>query len=106
MRAELTVSDEHPLACAIAEAVQIVGVRIRGVHDGVEATEGHRAGQPEHPRQPHGDGAVHPGVPAAKLTWVLAEGGNDAATTGELELPTAEIADTAELFKTTFLGNG
>ncbi len=45
-------------------------------------------------------------MPAAKLTWVLAEGGNDAATTGELELPTAEIADTAELFKTTFLGNG
>lgn len=50
--------------------------------------------------------ARDPRAEAVRLTWVLTEDGNDAITTGELELPTAKAADAGELFKTAFLGNG
>ncbi len=50
--------------------------------------------------------ARDPRAEVVRLTWVLTEDGNDATTTGELELPISEAADAGELFKTAFLGNG
>ncbi len=49
-------------------------------------------------RDPHG-GSV-------EVTWVLTEDGNDAVTTGELRVPTADLVDAADLFKVAFLKEG
>ena len=40
---------------------------------------------------------------SVEVTWVLTEDGNDAVTTGELQIPTADLVDAAELFSSAFL---
>jgi len=37
------------------------------------------------------------------VPWVLTEDGNDEVTRGELQVPTAELIDAADLFKSAFL---
>ncbi|MFF5794649.1 hypothetical protein ACFY5D_21605 [Paeniglutamicibacter sp. NPDC012692] len=37
------------------------------------------------------------------VTWILTEDGNDAVTSGELRVPTADLIDAADLFKRVFL---
>lgn len=45
-------------------------------------------------RDPQADGVT--------VTWILTEDGNDAVTRGELKVPTGDLTDAADLFKTAF----
>jgi hypothetical protein len=40
------------------------------------------------------------------VTWVLTEDGNDAATSGEFRVPTADLVDASDLFQAMFLKEG
>lgn len=46
--------------------------------------------------------AKDPQAASVAVTWVLTEDGNDAVTRGELQVPTADLIDAADLFKSTF----
>lgn len=46
--------------------------------------------------------ARDPGAGSADVSWVLTEDGNDTVTTGEFVVPTEELVDAAELFKSVF----
>ncbi|MBR8741465.1 hypothetical protein [Nocardiopsis sp. MG754419] len=48
----------------------------------------------------------NPHANAVEVSWVLTEDGNDAVTSGELRVPTREIGDVADLFKSVFLSKG
>lgn len=47
--------------------------------------------------------ARDPQASSVMVTWVLTEDSNDAVTSGELRVPTGELIDAANLFKTVFL---
>jgi hypothetical protein len=47
--------------------------------------------------------AKDPQASRVEVSWVLTEDGNDAATSGELTVPTAELADAGDLFSSVFL---
>ncbi|WP_208012435.1 hypothetical protein [Cellulomonas shaoxiangyii] len=47
--------------------------------------------------------AKDPQAVSVSVTWVLTEDGNDAVTRGELQVPTAELIDAADLFKSAFI---
>lgn len=47
--------------------------------------------------------ARDPQAGSVSVTWVLTEDGNDAVTTGELRVPTADLVNAADLFKAAFL---
>lgn len=46
--------------------------------------------------------ARDPGARAVKVSWALTEDGNDGVTTGEFQVPTDELIDAADLFKSVF----
>lgn len=46
--------------------------------------------------------ARDPQADVVAVTWVLTEDGNDAVTKGELKVPTGDLTDAADLFKTAF----
>jgi hypothetical protein len=50
--------------------------------------------------------ARNPQASSVALTWVLTEDGNDTVTSGELRVPTGELIDAANMFKTVFLKEG
>ncbi len=47
--------------------------------------------------------ASDPQASSVMVSWVLTEDSNDAVTSGELRVPTGELIDAANLFKTVFL---
>lgn len=49
--------------------------------------------------------ARDPQADVVTVTWVLTEDGNDAVTRGELKVPTGDLIDAADLFKTAFFKN-
>lgn len=46
--------------------------------------------------------ARNPRASSVAVTWVLTEDGNDAVTSGELRVPTADLVDAADLFEAVF----
>lgn len=46
--------------------------------------------------------ARNPQAPVVTVTWVLTEDGNDATTTGELEITPGDLADAADLLRASF----
>ncbi|MEW1953151.1 hypothetical protein [Terrabacter sp. NPDC080008] len=50
--------------------------------------------------------ARDPQAASVSVTWVLTEDGNNAVTSGEFEVTTAEPIDAADVFKIAFLGSG
>lgn len=50
--------------------------------------------------------ARDPQADVVAVTWVLTEDGNDAVTRGEQKVPTGDLTDAADLFKTAFFKDG
>ena len=46
--------------------------------------------------------ARNPGASSVEVSWILTEDGNDTVTTGEFLVPTKELVDAADLFKSVF----